>query len=53
VERGPARDAAWVNSEALWALRATPVLQEEFRTTLRRTVGMAGRTLLVQVAEPV
>ena len=48
-----ARDAAWVNSEVLWALRATPVLQEEFRTTLGRTVGMAGRTLLVQVAEPV
>ena len=39
--------------DAFRALRATPVLQEEFRTTLGRTVGMAGRTLLVQVAEPV
>ncbi|MFK5647207.1 DUF5995 family protein [Ornithinimicrobium sp. LYQ121] len=50
---GRARDAAWVNSEVMWALRGSPVLQEEFRTTLSRTVGLAGRTLLVQVAEPV
>jgi hypothetical protein len=48
-----ARDAAWVNSEVLWALRASPELREEFRVNLCRTVGMAGRTLLVQVAEPV
>jgi hypothetical protein len=48
-----AREAAWVNSEVLWTLRATPVLQEEFRTSLDRTVGLVGRTLLVQVAEPV
>lgn len=50
---GRARDAAWVNSEVLWQLRDTPMLQEEFRGSLCRAVGLAGRTLLVQVAEPV
>ena len=50
---GRARDAAWVNSEVLWQLRATPLLREEFRVSLCRAVGLAGRTLLVQVAEPV
>lgn len=48
-----ARDAAWVNAEVLWTLRDVPELREEFRVNLCRTVGMAGRTLLVQVAEPV
>lgn len=48
-----ARDAAWVNSEVMWALRGTPELREEFRVNLCRTVGLAGRTLLVQVPEPV
>lgn len=48
-----ARDAAWVSSEVLWQLRHTRELQEEFRVSLCRTVGLAGRTLLVQVAEPV
>lgn len=48
-----ARDAAWVNAEVLWRLRHSPQLQEEFRVNLCRTVGLAGRTLLVQVAEPV
>lgn len=48
-----ARDAAWVNSQVLWSLRDVPELREEFRVNLCRTVGMAGRTLLVQVAEPV
>ena len=48
-----ARDAAWVSSEVLWQLRHTRELQEEFRVSLCRTVGMAGRALLVQVAEPV
>ena len=46
-----ARDAAWVNSEVLWHLRRSGDLQEEFRVNLCRTVGLAGRTLLVQVAE--
>ncbi|WP_122263639.1 DUF5995 family protein [Ornithinimicrobium cerasi] len=50
---GRARDAAWVNSEVMWALRATPQLREEFRVSLCRSVGLAGRTLLVQVPEPV
>ncbi|MCK0113190.1 DUF5995 family protein [Ornithinimicrobium sp. F0845] len=50
---GRARDAAWVNSEVLWHLRDTPLLREEFRASLCRAVGLAGRTLLVQVAEPV
>lgn len=48
-----ARDAAWVNGEVLWQLRHTRELQEEFRVNLCRSVGLAGRTLLVQVAEPV
>lgn len=50
---GRAREAAWVNCEVLWQLRETPVLREEFRVSLGRAVGLAGRTLLVQVAEPV
>lgn len=48
-----ARDAAWINAEVLWKLRHSSQLQEEFRVNLCRTVGLAGRTLLVQVAEPV
>lgn len=48
-----ARDAAWVNGQVLWSLRDVPELREEFRLSLCRTVGLAGRTLLVQVAEPV
>lgn len=48
-----AREAAWVNSEVLWELRDSPVLRESFRLSLCRAVGLAGRTLLVQVAEPV
>lgn len=50
---GRARDAAWVNAKVLWRLRHSTQLQEEFRVNLCRTVGLAGRTLLVQVAEPV
>jgi hypothetical protein len=42
-----ARDAAWVNGEALWALRAAPTLRDEFVETLDRMVGFAGRGLLV------
>jgi hypothetical protein len=41
-----ARDAAWSNGRALWALRATPALAEEFLRTLDRSVGLAGRGLL-------
>jgi len=42
-----ARDAAWVNGEALWALRADARLSAEFVATLDRSVGFAGRGLLV------
>jgi hypothetical protein len=42
-----ARDAAWVNAEALWALRGDGTLSRRFLGTLDRTVGLAGRGLLV------
>jgi len=42
-----ARDAAWTNAEALWALRSDPGLRAEFVGTLDRMVGLAGRGLLV------
>jgi Family of unknown function (DUF5995) len=45
VER--ARDAAWTNAEALWALRAVPEVAAAFLATLDRTVGFAGRGLLI------
>jgi hypothetical protein len=44
VER--AREAAWVNAQALWALRGAPRLRSEFLLTLDRLVGFAGRGLL-------
>jgi Family of unknown function (DUF5995) len=42
-----ARDAAWANGETLFALRDSPGLKDEFVRTLDRTVGLAGRGLLV------
>ena len=42
-----ARDAAWTNAQALWALRDEPELSARYLTTLDRTVGLAGRGLLV------
>lgn len=48
VER--ARDAAWTNAEALWALRGSPVLADAFVLALDRMVGFAGRGLLRPVA---
>jgi hypothetical protein len=42
-----ARDAAWVNAQALWALRDEPALAAEYLETLDRMVGLAGRGLLV------
>lgn len=45
VER--ARDAAWTNAEALWALRGTPPLAAEFLASLDSMVGFASRGLLV------
>lgn len=50
---GRARDAAWVSSGVLWELGREARLAEEFRRSLSRSVGMASRALLVQVAEPV
>jgi Family of unknown function (DUF5995) len=42
-----ARDAAWTNGEALWTLRGSPSLSDDFVRTLDRTVGLASRGLLV------
>jgi hypothetical protein len=44
---GRARDAAWTNGQALWALRDAPALRDEFLASLDRMVGFAGRGLLV------
>ena len=41
-----ARDVAWVNVEALWALRRLGGLADRYRGALARTVGMASRYLL-------
>lgn len=45
VER--ARDAAWVNSETLWAIRDDPHLSGDYLSSLDRMTGLAGRGLLV------
>ncbi len=42
-----ARDAAWVQGEALWALRSTGFLERRYLETLDHLVGFAGRGLLV------
>jgi len=42
-----ARDAAWTNAEALWALRDNADLSRDYLATLDRMVGLAGRGLLV------
>jgi Family of unknown function (DUF5995) len=42
-----ARDAAWVNAEALWALRDQPELSADYLAALDRMVGLTGRGLLV------
>lgn len=42
-----ARDAAWVNAEALWALRHQPDLQASYLAALDRMVGLSCRGLLV------
>jgi hypothetical protein len=44
---GRARDAAWTNGLALWALRDEAPLAAQFLLTLDRMVGLAGRGLLV------
>ena len=45
-----ARDAAWVNAQTLWTLAPFPTLQKRFLATLDRTVGFAGRGLLLPLA---
>jgi len=44
---GRARDAAWVQGEALWALRGAGFLKRRYLETLDQMVGFAGRGLLV------
>jgi Family of unknown function (DUF5995) len=44
---GRARDAAWVQGEALWTLRGAGFLERRYLDTLDRLVGFAGRGLLV------
>jgi hypothetical protein len=44
---GRARDAAWTNGQALWALRDEPSLASQFLVALDRMVGLASRGLLV------
>jgi uncharacterized protein DUF5995 len=41
-----ARDAAWVNAQALWALRDDERLSARYLAVLDRTIGLAGRGLL-------
>jgi hypothetical protein len=45
-----ARDAAWINAQTLWTLAPFPAVQKRFAATLDRTVGFAGRGLLVPLA---
>ena len=40
------RDVAWVNVEAMWAIRHVGSLASRYRAALARTVGMASRCLL-------
>ncbi len=42
-----ARDAAWTTAEALWALRDDAQLSADYLATVDRTVGFAGRGLLI------
>jgi len=41
-----AREVAWVNVEALWAMRSIGFLADRYETALAGTVGMASRYLL-------
>ena len=43
-----ARENAWVQTEALWLLRANEQLAARFLLSLDRTVGFAGRGLLFE-----
>ncbi len=42
-----ARNAAWTNAEALWAIRGDRELYNDYLGTLDRSVGFAGRGLLI------
>jgi hypothetical protein len=42
-----ARDAAWTNAQALWALSSEPPLEGDYLTALDRMVGLASRGLLI------
>ena len=43
-----AREATWTQAETLWALRADATLSERWLLVLDRTVGFAGRGLLIE-----
>ena len=45
-----AREAAWIRGEVLWALRGSKRLTRAYHDALGRTVGFAGRGLLVPTA---
>ena len=42
-----ARDAAWTNGQALWALHDEPSLASAFLQSLDRMVGFASRGLMI------
>jgi hypothetical protein len=42
-----ARDAAWTNAQAMWALHGDAALESEFLATLDRMVGLASRGFLI------
>ena len=44
---GRARDAAWINAQALWALGGEPPLASDYLLALDRMVGLASRGLLI------
>jgi hypothetical protein len=44
-----ARDVAWVNAEAMWAMRRAGSLADRYQAALAHTVGMASRCLLAPV----
>jgi hypothetical protein len=47
-----ARDSAWSAARALWALRRTPALADDFAQRLDAAVGLVGRMLLTPLPLP-
>jgi hypothetical protein len=47
-----ARDVAWVNAEAMWAIRHVGSLAKRYRAALASTIGMASRYLLTPTLPP-